>query len=267
MKKMKTHTMAPSYNVVLLIASLCSVLELIVPAESQCSCMFRLPLLRALYDATEGAQWVLPWNFSSADAPCFFNGVTCSSSGITNITLFNQSLRGHLPAALANLTELVVFNVSSNNISGTLPKEYAQWYATLNKFVVNNNLISSTLPKPYSSWGSSIKYARFHDCDIYGTLPAEYSMWSNINIFSVSNSRLNGTLPPQYGAWATIGMIVVSSTSLSGTIPASYKTWQNVTTIDWSGNQLSGTIPSTLWGGMTELNAIALSKSCCRSPH
>jgi hypothetical protein len=153
--------MTPSFNVPLIIATVCCVLQLIVPARAQCSCAFRLPELRVLYDATEGAQWVLPWDFGRAGAPCGFSGVTCSSSGITNITLFNQSLRGHLPAALANLTELVVFNVSSNNISGTLPKEYAAW-TFISQFIVDGNNLTGSLPSEYSTWRSITNFPGGH---------------------------------------------------------------------------------------------------------
>ncbi|CUF55939.1 GP46-like surface antigen, putative [Bodo saltans] len=40
--------------------------------DASCACAYRLPVLLELYDATNGAEWVRPWNMTDVNALCSF---------------------------------------------------------------------------------------------------------------------------------------------------------------------------------------------------
>ena len=93
--------------------------------------------LRAIFDATDGANWnlqgqsddstevTIPWSFTiPQENPCStkWDGVKCSSSEIiTSLSLHRKGLAGTLPSEIGRLSELTFLDISSNDIVGSFP--------------------------------------------------------------------------------------------------------------------------------------------------
>ncbi|KAJ1386792.1 hypothetical protein B484DRAFT_410095, partial [Ochromonadaceae sp. CCMP2298] len=98
-----------------------------------------LDALRALYDTTDGPNWLwgdlsrgcAEWNFTAGANPSaeLWQGVTCggcSNGGqcfVSKLQLPSFNLVGTLPAALGNLKGLSELGLNSNSLSGSLPPE------------------------------------------------------------------------------------------------------------------------------------------------
>lgn len=63
--------------------ALFSVLVTIISSTGaqSCRCAHCLGVLQELYNDTNGARWLQPWNMSAEGAPCSLTGVTCSKDG------------------------------------------------------------------------------------------------------------------------------------------------------------------------------------------
>ncbi|CUG88591.1 GP46-like surface antigen, putative [Bodo saltans] len=243
----------------------CTILLMAGTALS-CSCAFRLPELQVFYDAMNGPQWQTKWDLSDPDAPCTFSGVICDGSDVTIINLAQQGLSGQLPAAIANLTKLIRFNVSLNSVTGTLPPDYAAW-ASISEFLVDSNSITGALPPEYSAWG---RMSRFY-CgrnNISGTLPVSYSNWSIIREFDVQYNRakwhaangvrqlddhfiLHAQQQSHFVHTSTAVQPVgcrylffsLQDCDIYGSLPPSYSKWTSVSTFTLKNSRISGTLP------------------------
>lgn len=77
--------------------------------------------LIALYNATDGPNWVINTNWNTAQTVDNWSGVTVTNGRVTGITQSFNNLTGTLPTELQNLSELTNLNIGFNNLSGTFP--------------------------------------------------------------------------------------------------------------------------------------------------
>jgi hypothetical protein len=224
---------------------------------AQCPCASRARAIEALYDATNGAQWVRPWDMTSASIPCGLEGVLCDAelSDVTDIQLGDRGLRGTLPDALSVLANLNSVNVSFNMISGTLPPSYGS-FTRMQTFTANSNYINGSLCPEYSTW-ATIGLADFGYNRLTGSLPSSYGAWRLITYFNVGNNALCGTLPKEFSAWSrVVGFVVRNNYCLSGTLPSAYSVWPLVN-VYFENNSFTGTFPEEYiaWSNMTYFGA------------
>ncbi|CUG88601.1 GP46-like surface antigen, putative, partial [Bodo saltans] len=210
--------------------------------DAACTCTYRLPLLQELYDATNGAQWVSPWDMTAVDAPCNFDGVTCGvSNDITSIVLSSRGLDGTLPPSLGQLGGLVTLKVDSNFLDGSLPPEFQNW-TSLQTIDVSDNNVSGTLPSEYCLW-TQLTFFHASRNKLEGSMPASYSAWEKCDQFDVSHNQLTGTLPPVYGSWSVINVFTAGVNGFGGVLPSSYANWSRIGSFNVSMNSLTGTLP------------------------
>ena len=78
--------------------------------------------LIALYNATGGANWTNRTNWLSNSPISDWRGVTTNDDGrVTAISLKENGLKGQLPAALGDLSELTNLTLTKNELSGPIP--------------------------------------------------------------------------------------------------------------------------------------------------
>ncbi|CUI13277.1 GP46-like surface antigen, putative [Bodo saltans] len=222
--------------------------------NAACSCAHRFPVLQDFYDATNGAEWVRPWDMTAVDAPCGFEGVTCGAANdITIIELTNRGLRGTLPPSLSQLSGLLKFQADSNALNGGLPPEFSSW-TVIEEINLSRNSLSGTLPHEYSVLSHLTHFIIFFNM-IVGTLPAEYSRCTNFKQFDAHHNQISGTLPPEYSSWTNFDSLALPANKLTGTLPSAYSAWTRLNWFDVSSNQLDGTLPQE-YAAWTKLGAV-----------
>jgi Leucine-rich repeat (LRR) protein len=255
--------------------------RVVLPVAAECDCEGALPALQALYDATDGARWVNPWNNLSSTSVCRLSGVNCSN-GKLQLNLNFRNLIGTLPDDLAALYPFVeTFEVASNQVRGTLPSAFGLYGEFLTKFdvssnvlltgtlplelknwtrmstfIINNCSFTGTLPAVYATWGNSLLTFRFYINSLEGTIPAEYSAWKTLRMFYGSKNNISGQIPPQViSSWKyTVNDFSMGYNRLTGDLFASngngFCEWSVLTNFVVYSNRLFGSIPSCLsnWG-------------------
>lgn len=243
--------------------------SMFVSVDALCPCAHRLPVLLEFYTATSGHAWTNPqWDVNNTDAPCGWVGVTCDNGDVTGLQVSSKGLNGTLPASLANLTALYLFDVETNLLTGTLPPSYAHLtnlleflagsnrlsgnlpdeYSSMRKlkvFNIDNNTFTGTLPRSYGNWSYMEGFRAFNNM-LSGSLPTEYQSWTSLAVFSAFNNSLTGTLPEEYASWggSLLETFNVFNNHITGTLPPQYSAWSKITFFNVCNNSITGSLPA-----------------------
>lgn len=253
--------------------------------------------LYSLYNATGGASWTwgytsityenrnltgMPWNFSTLNpnpcqsSPNSWEGINCfcadnetnATCHVTVIALGGHNLKGTLPAEIANLSYLEVFEVPVNLITSSLPDSWRQlknmtvlslgtnqlqftvpdWIGELSSLrlldMTFNNFTGSLPPSLFEL--SNIKYLLLSHNNLTGILPSQFSGWNQLENLSLTNNYFIGEIPPQICSLPHLQSVEISDNDFSSTIPSCIGNVFALTSLNMNGNQLSGTLPHSI---------------------
>ncbi|NEP84829.1 MAG: hypothetical protein F6K39_46040 [Okeania sp. SIO3B3] len=82
-------------------------------SESECEALV------ALYNNTDGSNWITKTNWLQTDEPCDWYGVTCNQNGdsVVQLNLQSNNLSGTIPATISQLSNLIILRVPDNQIT------------------------------------------------------------------------------------------------------------------------------------------------------
>ena len=244
-------------------------------------------VLLELYNSTNGAQWLRhdfwggpPGSECDLDNPWW--GVECrlGADGFNHVAdLFFEAnrLNGVLPADLASLTGLEIFDVRFNTafedvLTGPLPKldgltklvifeasgnaftgpiPALSGLSSLATFQVDANQLSGPIPPLDALPELSTIFIGNNNLD--GSIPSLANL-PKLFQFNASANRLSGSIP----ALGSARFFDVHSNQLDGQIPP-LAAYTFLTTFDVHSNQLSGSIPAL--AGLTNLQTFNVSNN------
>ena len=191
-----------------------------------------LAALHALYNATDGANWINSGNWLS-DAPLSdWHGIKTDDEGrITEIYLIGNNLSGEIPAALGKLSHLEGLYLARNELSGSIPPELGDLY--------------------------NLEVLMLFDNDLTGTIPYQFGNLESLEVMHLSRNQLSGRISPQLGNLENLRRLHLTVNELSGSIPASLGNLTNLRQLSIAANDLTGSIPAEI-ADLTELTHIYL---------
>ncbi|MCE7988315.1 MAG: alpha/beta fold hydrolase [Caldilinea sp. CFX5] len=189
--------------------------------------------LVALYNSTNGANWVNNSGWRVALTPCSWFGVTCFNGHVDMLNLPDNRLNGNLPAQLADLPQLLGIYLAGNQLSGSLPTQLGTLTQLIELDLARNQLS--------------------------GTIPTQLGNLTNLAKIRLEINQLSGAIPTQLGNLQSLVLLNLCCNQLSGTIPTQLGNLTNLTDLHLSGNQLTGAIPPQI-GNLTRLRELGL---CC----
>ncbi len=223
--------------------------------------------LVALYNATDGPNWIDNTNWLTDARLGEWYGVTADSSGrVVQLDLRGQwddearaivlhGLRGELPDELANLTQLTSLSLSDNDLNGPIPPELGQ-LVNLQSLFLGRNGLSGPIPPELGNL-SELSDLRLYSNNLSGEIPPELGSLSNLSFVDLSRNGLSGVVPPELGSLANLRSLFLSGNALSGPIPPELGDLANVVFLDLCQNDLSGAIPPVL-GSLANLRSLCL---------
>ena len=159
--------------------------------------------LSALYSATQGLDWTSKKQWLSGD-PCTnsWYGVTCSVSE-------------------AEGKRITGFDVSSNDLDGTLPTEIGLLTAVTSRVYMNGNSLKGSLPSEIGSMTAMSSHMYFQ-CSLNGTLPTELGRLSVLKTYLHAESNsFSGSVPTEFGAMTGLFQYIhLQSNQLTGSLPS-----------------------------------------------
>lgn len=212
--------------------------------------------LTALYNATNGPNWINKTNWLSDNNPCGWFGVSCDENGrVTAIGLSQNNLVGTIPTTLGNLSYLKWLDITTNQLSGSIPSQLGGLTNLLGLYLSNNQL-NGSIPTQLGNL-SQLQYLFLNNNQLNGNIPTQLGNLSNLGILYLSENSLTGKIPNQLGGLSNLYYLYLTTNQLNGSIPSQLGNLSNLRVLELAGNQLSGSIPFEL-GSLSNLTSLNL---------
>jgi hypothetical protein len=107
--------------------------------------------LVALYDSTDGENWVDNGGWKTTKKPCNWNGVTCRNKHVTGLILRNNNLKGSISKKISKLKKLEILSLDDNKLSGKIPSSLMK-LKKLTYLNLNDNCLKTKVSKKLKKW-------------------------------------------------------------------------------------------------------------------
>ena len=211
--------------------------------------------LEALYDATDGPNWVDSTNWKT-DAPLAeWYGVTANADGrVVGLELNENGLAGELPGELGGLDQLRWLWLYVNDLTGTIPARLGS-LPRLGSLVLSRNALTGPIPRELGGL-ANLEYLQLSSNDLNGQIPPELGNLARLRWLYLWYNSLTGPVPRELGSLVNLERMYLSANELTGAIPGELG---NLTNLEWLGlssNELTG---STTWlENLTNLESLNL---------
>lgn len=193
---------------------------------------------------------------------CTWTGISCSHrrQRATALRLNNLSLRGSIPAHLANLSFLSHLELYDNSLSGPIPDALGH-LPRLRRLELHRNQLSGPIPLTIFNM-SSLDTITLSYNNLSGSLPTNRSFFlPRLRAFILeSNQLISGMIPSSFAQFHDLQVLSLASNHFTGTIPVELANLQKLTVLYLDKNNLRGTIPEPI-GNLTKLNRLDLSQN------
>ncbi|KHG09080.1 protein strubbelig-receptor family 5 [Gossypium arboreum] len=151
---------------------------------------FGVNALNVMFKSLKAPSQLSGWRVSGGD-PCSdsWQGVKCSGSRVTEISLSNYGLNGELGYQLSNLTSLTSLDVSKNNLNDQIPYQLPPNAVRIN---LSNNKLDGTLSDMFAKV-KKLKSLRLQNNQLTGTLNVLADL--PIEDLNVENNKFSGWIP------------------------------------------------------------------------
>ena len=212
--------------------------------------------LVALYNATDGENWLDSTNWLS-DAPTGeWSGVTTNDGGrVTALELRQNQLSGEIPSELGNLANLELLSLGYNELNGEIPLELGN-LANLELLSLGYNELNGEIPLELGNL-ANLADLTLHENQLSGEIPPELGSLANLEGLALYRNQLSGEIPPELGNLVNLQSLLLYENQLSGEIPPELSNLVNLGSVFLHTNQLSGAIPPEL-GNLVNLEELGL---------
>ena len=201
--------------------------------------------LTALFNATDGANWISSTNWLSDKPLEEWQGVSVDDEGrVSRLRLELFGLSGPLPAELGKLANLEALQLDNNRLSGKIPAELSN-LTNLEILGLDRNELSGEIP-PELGKLANLTYLGLGANQITGEIPSELGKLLSLEVLGLGGNQLTGEIPPELGELQNLSYLKLSGNQLSGKIPPELGRLVNLEALHLNNTQLSGCIPDPL---------------------
>jgi protein brassinosteroid insensitive 1 len=175
-------------------------------------------------------------------------GGACSSGGLVELDLSSNNLSGTVPSGLSACASLESFDISGNFFTGELPIEIFAKMSNLKKLDLSFNNFFGPLPDSLSSKLVKLETLDLSANNLSGNIPSSLCEAPD-NILKelfLQNNRFIGSIPASLSNCSQLVSLDLSFNYLTGTIPSSLGSLSKLRDLIIWLNQLHGEIPQEL---------------------
>lgn len=168
---------------------------------------------------------------------------------------FNQ-ISGRLPGTLEFMSTAMLFDLKSNNLTGTLP----QLPRRLAKLDISRNSLSGPLPQNFG--GPSLFQLLLSENNINGTIPIYICKLWLLEVLDLGKNFLAGYLPRCSEETTELGRflsaLILHENNFSGEFPSFLKSCSELVLLDLAHNNFVGQLPTWLAEKLPDLSYLKL---------
>ncbi|KAI7750102.1 hypothetical protein M8C21_006734 [Ambrosia artemisiifolia] len=202
--------------------------------------------------------------------PCDkWDGVTCTDSRVTSITLASINLSGELSGDIGQLSELQMLDLSYNkDLTGSLTSDIGN-LKKLKSLILVGCGFNGPLPEALGSL-PELSYLALNFNGFTGRIPPSLGKLTKLYWLDIADNKLSGSMPISNGTTPGLDLLVNAKhfhfgrNQLSGEIPPNlFSSKMTLKHVLFEDNQLTGTIPLTL-GLVQTLEVLRLDRNVLR---
>ncbi|GAB4833853.1 hypothetical protein Ancab_032100 [Ancistrocladus abbreviatus] len=157
--------------------------------------------------------------------------------------LTNEGARGwDFLVSLSNSTQLQVFSLATNMLTGNIPSSIGNLSRRLSLLVMGQNFIEGSLPAEISNLVNLTMLSMEYN-SLSGRIPASIGTLPILQNLHLHQNNFSGWIPASLGNLSALSEMTLAGNSIIGPIPSSLGNLQHLQVLDLSANSLKGTIP------------------------
>ncbi|XP_034710219.1 receptor-like protein EIX2 [Vitis riparia] len=198
---------------------------------------------------------------------------------LMHLDISTSDISDVIPDWFWNLTSLIYFfNISNNQITGTLPNlsskfdrslyidmssnylegSISELPSVLQLLDLSNNKFSGSTALLCTVPTTSLVYLDLSNNSLSGELPNCWPQWKSLTVLNLENNKFSGKIPESFGSLQLIQTLHLRNNNLIGELPSSLKKCKSLSFIDLAKNRLSGKIPPWIGGNLPNLLVLNL---------
>ncbi|KAF8031359.1 hypothetical protein BT93_D0525 [Corymbia citriodora subsp. variegata] len=163
-----------------------------------------------------------------------------------------QSTQRTIPMSLGNLKKLIIFAVSSNQLTRDTYGSKLGFLSALSNcqslellFLAENPLRGS-IPESIKNFSNSLQILFASNCQIRGHIPNQMGFLKSLTFLQLSNNDLDGNIPSSIGGLESLQRLYLDNNHLGGPIPDEICNSTGLGELLLHQNRLSGSIPNCI---------------------
>lgn len=168
---------------------------------------------------------------------------------IISFDLSNNQVYGTIPPEFKAMTNLTHFGLSQNHLTGSFPPQLGRMYL-LQSLVLSDNMLSGSIPT-WIGYLEGVQDLELNNNKFTGTIPTELGNLFQVQTLGLQANLLKGNIPDLSNC-KVLRQIDISDNLLDGTLPATLGNVTTLTDINLSNNSLVGTLPVS-WSNLAHL--------------
>jgi len=164
--------------------------------------------LAALYQSTNGENWLQNTNWLSEELVETWYGITVECGHVTGISLDDNNLNGQLTSEIGDLENLEVLSLMNNQLYGPLVPELGKLF-NLKELYLFQNHFSGNIPATLGNL-NNLETLIINRNTLTDSLPAGIGNLPHLEILSISDNRLT-MLPDLSGLDQLIGIYLFNN--------------------------------------------------------
>ena len=231
----------------------------------ECASLTDRDILVALYDATNGPNWIQRENWLTDSPIGDWYGVKVEGNGrVIRLELSNNGLTFPIPLELGSFSNLRHLALFGNHLTGPILPELGNLAQLETLDFGENHLLTGPIPSELGSL-SNLSYLALFGNQLTGPIPSELGSLSNLSYLALFGNQLTGPIPPELGSLSDLRHLELGENQLTGPIPPELGSLSNLRHLELGENQLTGPIPPEL-GSLSNLRHLELGENQLTGP-
>ncbi|KAB1219254.1 Receptor-like protein 12 [Morella rubra] len=164
---------------------------------------------------------------------------------ISEYSVSNNTLTGTIPQSICNYSSLILLDLSSNELSGMLPRCLGNFSDSFSFLNLHNNHFHGTIPSTLSG-GNKLRMIDFSRNQFQGQIPRSLAKCTMLEVLNLGNNQINDTFPFWLGILPELRVLILRANRFYGKMEISARDcgFQKLHIIDLSNNDITGKLSS-----------------------